>query len=350
MIQQLDTTAAQQTPDPHQADSNQADPKKRLGCSATSLRIDDQTISILQCPNCAERMFHTQDEFCCESCLATYPVSRGIPILVVPSKSLFDIETFTNQDPTFFRPVGKVREFVSHLLPDVTMNVSSDKVFARMREQMIARTENPKVLVIGGGVIGGGMECLVDDPRIKLIETDAAIAPRTNLICDGHDLPFADHSVDAVIIQAVLEHVVDPHRCVAEIHRVLKPQGLVYSDTPFMQQVHGRQFDFTRFTRLGHRRMFRMFDEIESGISCGPATALAWSLRYFLLSFFQNERLRAIASLSSRLLLFPLKYIDRHLVHKASASDAASAFYFLGSRSETALPDRELIHSYHGGF
>lgn len=316
----------------------------------SNLRIDQDTLSILRCPNCAHDLHCGQTEFSCISCASTYPISRGVPILVTPSKSIFDLETFTNEEPTFFRPVGRVRELISRFLPDVTMNVSSDKVYARMATELLSKSDNPKVLVVGGGVIGGGMECLVNEPRIKLIETDAAVAPRTNLICDGHDLPLADASVDAVIIQAVLEHVVDPHRCVAEIHRVLKPNGLVYSDTPFMQQVHGRQFDFTRFTRLGHRRLFRMFDEIESGLSCGPGTALAWSARYFMLSFFANEHLRAITSIAARLLLFPLKYFDRHLVKNDAALDAASSFYFYGRRSETILCDRDLISSYRGGF
>ncbi len=43
------------------------------------------------------------------------------------------------------------------------------------------------------------------------------------LICDAHDIPFADRSFDGVIVQAVLEHVVDPFRCCEEIHRVLIP-------------------------------------------------------------------------------------------------------------------------------
>ena len=49
-----------------------------------------------------------------------------------------------------------------------------------------------------------------------------AIAPRTQRVCDGHDLAFQDQSIDAVIVQALLEHVLDPQRCVAEIHRVFK--------------------------------------------------------------------------------------------------------------------------------
>jgi hypothetical protein len=59
-----------------------------------------------------------------------------------------------------------------------------------------------------------------------------------------------------------------------------------------------------------------------------------------------------MASLLSRLMFFPLKYCDRYLVNvnKPSANDAASAFYFLGSRCEEALSDRDLIQSYRGGF
>ena len=250
----------------------------------------------------------------------------------------------------FFRPVGRVREFISSRLPDISKNVSSAGVFERMRDRLLDGRDSATVLVVGGGVVGGGMDCLVDSPKIKLVETDAAVAPRTNLICDGHDLPFADESVDAVIVQAVLEHVVDPHRCVAEIYRVLKPHGLVYSDTPFIQQVHGRQFDFTRFTRLGHRRLFRQFDEIESGISCGPGVALAWTARYFCLSWFSNEKLRALVSISARLVLWPLKYLDLLLAHRPAASDAASAFFFFGRKSDSVLSDRDLIASYEGGF
>lgn len=316
----------------------------------SSVRVGQETIDILQCPGCCGQLIESDEEFGCESCDCVFPIANGIPILVVPEKSLFDIETFTNNDPTFFRPVGRTREFISSIVPDVSLNVSSDKVYEQMRDQLLAHSDCPQILVVGGGVVGGGMDCLVDDPQIKLIETDAAIAPRTNLVCDGHDLPFADQSVDAVIVQAVLEHVVDPHRCVAEIFRVLKPGGLVYSDTPFIQQVHGRQFDFTRFTRLGHRRLFRQFEEIDSGVSCGPGVALAWTARYFLLSFFENQKLRAAASLFARLTLWPFKYFDLYLVNKQSASDAASAFYFYGSKSEHVLTDRELIASYQGGF
>ena len=60
----------------------------------------------------------------------------------------------------------------------------------------------------------------------------------TQFVADAHRVPLATESVDALVIQAVLEHVLDPWRVAAEIHRVLRPGGLVYADTPFLQQVH----------------------------------------------------------------------------------------------------------------
>jgi ubiquinone/menaquinone biosynthesis C-methylase UbiE len=278
-----------------------------------------------------------------------FPVTQGVPVLIDPLKSVFDIETFTRQEATFFRETSRWRQLLGRWMPEVSRNVAADRVYRRLRDMLLASNQVSQVLVVGGGVTGSGMECLLDEPGIRLIETDAAVADRTQLICDAHDLPLMDQSVDAVVVQAVLEHVVDPVRCVSEIHRVLKPGGLVYSDTPFMQQVHGRQYDFTRFTRLGHRRLFRAFDEVESGISCGPGMALAWSLRYFLMSFSDRPGYRACASGFARLAFWWLARLDPWITSRRAATDAASAFYFLGRKGDTILDDRALLQSYLGG-
>ncbi len=44
----------------------------------------------------------------------------------------------------------------------------------------------------------------------------------------GEDLPFADDSVDLVVLNHIYEHVVAPEAVVADIHRVLRPGGLLY--------------------------------------------------------------------------------------------------------------------------
>ena len=104
------------------------------------------------------------------------------------------------------------------------------------------------MLIVGGGILGFGAGALASSPLVGLIETDVYIGRSTAVVCDAHDLPFADGSFDAVVIQAVLEHVIDPVRAVAELHRVLRPRGLIYSEVPFRQQVHEGAYDFTRWT------------------------------------------------------------------------------------------------------
>ena len=146
----------------------------------------------------------------------------------------------------------------------------------------------------------------------------------------------------------MLEHVVDPYRCCEEIFRVLKEKGVVYADTPFIQQVHGGRYDFTRFTHIGHRRLFRKFEEIDSGASCGPGMALAWSYKYFLTSFATSRRLRALLSIFAAATSFYLKYFDYYLINKPGAIDSASGFYFIGRKAQTVLPDKELLQLYKG--
>jgi SAM-dependent methyltransferase len=204
------------------------------------------------------------------------------------------------------------------------------------------------VLILGAGTEGEGFATVRGAAFIDLVESDVAVRPNIAVVVDAHSIPFADGSFDGIIAQAVLEHVLDPYRCVAEIHRTLKPGGLVYAETPFMQQAHEVPYDFTRFTDLGHRRLFRRFEEIERGVAAGPGMALAWSIYYFLRSLAWSGASRRILSALGQALWFWLKYADRYAARTPGGFDAASAYYFLGSRSEQTLSDRELVQQFRG--
>jgi SAM-dependent methyltransferase len=145
----------------------------------------------------------------------------------------------------------------------------------------------------------------------------------------------------------VLEYVPDPARCVQDIHRVLKPDGVVYSEVPFMQQVHS-QSDFTRFTELGHRRLFRNFTPIASGATGGPGMALAWSLRHFLMSFYDSRWARDLVKVVTSCLFFWMKYLDIILTRNGGGLDAASGTFFLGRKSTQLANDLDLIANYRG--
>ena len=156
------------------------------------------------------------------------------------------------------------------------------------------------------------------------------------------------NTFDCVIVQAVLEHVLEPHQCIAEIYRVLKPAGIVYGETPFMQQVHMQEYDFTRFTHLGHRWLFKNFEEIESGICCGPGMSFAWAYRAFLRSFASTKLSYFIITNFARMTSFFFKYFDYFLIDRPAAYDGASGFYFIGRKSERPITGKELIQRFRG--
>lgn len=279
-----------------------------------------------------------------------FPVVDGIPVLIDEETSLFSHADFTEGRPTTWLPTSGIRRAVSRVLPSLSQNLKGHENYGALRQLLFDEQsgKRPRVLVIGGSRVGQGMEEFANDPRLDLIESDVSFGPRTAVVCDAHQLPLADGSVDAVVIQAVLQALVDPTTCVAEIHRVLRPGGYVYAETPFMQQVCAARFDFTRYTHLGHRRLFRDFEEVRSGPVCGPGMALAWSYQYFLLSFFEGPRARTLVKGFTRLTAFWLKYFDHLLIDRPGGIDAASGVYFLGRRSDTPLPDAELIAQYRG--
>ena len=73
---------------------------------------------------------------------------------------------------------------------------------------------------------------------------------------DGHCLPFADDTFDAVFSQAVMEHMRDPYLAAKEISRITKPGGLIYVESAFMQPLHGVPYHFFNTTIWGIQSMF----------------------------------------------------------------------------------------------
>jgi SAM-dependent methyltransferase len=267
-------------------------------------------------------------------------------VLIDEEQSVFEIETFLHGEATFFKPHGTIFRAVSALSTEVVLKPNTRRNLRKLREHLLGRSA-ARVLVIGGSVRGEALDEL-EDPRIELIETDAASGPQTALICDAHALPFADATFDAVLAQCVLEHVVDPDRCVAEFHRVLLKDGLVYAETAVLQHVHCGRFVFNRYSELGHRRLFRRFHAIDSGIVDGPATVMTWSYEQLLLTIIPARRLRNAVKAFARLTSFFIKYLDYLWRDRDAALDGASAVYFFGRRSDGVLSDRDLIRLYRG--
>ncbi len=308
---------------------------------------------IIVCPACKNSLKKAADHYECinEACNSTYPVFNETPVLINPENDLFEQRDFEKKDDIFFKTYNNsFIRFLKKIQPDITYNNVSEKNYIDIAGRLKG-IKPLRILILGGSVDGVGIKHLKDilDKNDLLVETDVSYGPNTTVICDAHEIPFADESFDLVIAQAVLEHVLDPFLCVSEMHRVVKINGLIYAETPFMQQVHGGKYDFLRFTHLGHRRMFRKFNEISSGVVAGAGSALVWSLKYFLTSFANNKKTDRILSYGGTFLFFWVKYFDLILNKSKGSIDAASGFYFLGRKEKDyLLSDKELLSSYRG--
>jgi SAM-dependent methyltransferase len=311
--------------------------------------------SVFYCPACLQQLTeNSKNTLRCEGCKVMYPVKNGIPVLIDESQSLFRIADMLHEPSKASVKRKGIKQiiigaltFLQRVPPPLSSNLVAAKNFRKLGELLMQQSAAPNVLVIGGRARGKGMHELVKYP-VVLTETDIAAGPNTSIICDAHRLPFPDESFDGVVIQAVLEYLQDPVMCVTEIHRVLKKDGVVYSETPFMQQVHGGKFDFMRYSHLGHRRLFRYFKEIDSGACVGTGSALAWSYKYFLLSLSDKAFIRELLLLFANWTGFFWKYFDYFSIQHRGTLDAASGYYFTGRKNTTAISDAELIQSYKG--
>lgn len=273
-----------------------------------------------------------------------YPFAQGRPVLVDFDTSVLDeARTMTESAASLVlrRRYGRLAAFARRVVSPP--NPASARHVQEFMRLVGRASDHPRVLIVGGASVGDGTGPLYEDPSVSVLGFDIFGTPNVQFVADAHRIPLDDASMDGVVCQAVLEHVLEPSVVAAEVARVVKPGGLVYAETPFMQQVHEGAYDFTRFTDSGHRFLFRDFEAIASGAIAGPAVALLWSLDFFTRSVFRSRT----AGKAVKLLFFWLRYFDR-LVPQPLAIDAASGVYFLGRKGSRRLRPTEIIASYQG--
>jgi SAM-dependent methyltransferase len=305
-------------------------------------------VDIVRCPRCLSTIaFEPQSRPRCSNVECTLSLKGFLqiedqPVLIDFENSIFDPGAYDHNKGYIMRRDDTGRSFRTKMRRFIT---GTNWVAKRNGREFLTRLlrlgERPRILIIGGGAIGDGAQDLYNNPAIDIIGTDVYASPFTCAVVDAHHLPFCSEAFDGVWIQAVLEHVLEPHIIAAEIHRVLKCDGLVYSEIPFMQQVHEGAYDFSRFTLSGHRWLFRRFEQLAAGPVGGAGTASVWSFRYLVRALGAADNFATLLSLA----VFYLRFLDRFTKRRPNA-DAASGTFFMGSKSKRTLAPIEMVHYY----
>ena len=79
----------------------------------------------------------------------------------------------------------------------------------------------------------------------------------------AYNSQIPDNSYDIVVCTEVLEHTLQPFKAAAELHRFLKPGGLLAASTPYNFRIHGPLPDCWRFTEHGLRALLTDFDTVK---------------------------------------------------------------------------------------
>lgn len=79
-----------------------------------------------------------------------------------------------------------------------------------------------------------------------------------------------EETYDAVICNAVLEHVTEPQHAVKELYRVLKQDGEIWIEVPFIQPYHPAPEDYWRVTEKGIKLWCLQFKHIDCGYFGSP--------------------------------------------------------------------------------
>ena len=307
----------------------------------------------LICPRCSSPVTFERDRVWCThaSCYYSehgFPFVAGIPALLDFERSVVSLEHLTQsagsaQIPREAPSSRLRRRLISLVYPPNYQAMRNLPRMLGMLRETAGPSRRPVVLVVGGGAIGTGVDVLYSTNDVDVLGFDIYWSPITQFIADAHQIPLASESVDGVLVQAVLEHVLAPSRVGQEINRVVRRDGLVYADTPFLWPVHEGPYDFTRFTDSGHRYLFRDFACIDSGVVAGAGMQLALSVEMFFRSLLRSRTAGAIA----RLAVWWLPHTDR-LLDPRHSLDGASSVYLLGRKSETPISPGDIVAYYRG--
>jgi SAM-dependent methyltransferase len=163
-----------------------------------------------------------------------------------------------------------------------------------------------------------------------------------DIVARGEQLPFKNNSLDVIISNAVLEHVKDMDRVIKEMERVLKPNGFLYVEIPFVQHYHGCKHadvyyrDYRRLTETGLIDIFEQFCVLlDVGVCVGPTSAVVQVFFTYFEDLCRNKTYKKIVKGLYFFLGNLIVWIDAILPERViRESRIPSGIYYFGRKRE----------------
>lgn len=229
---------------------------------------------ILICPRCKKETLDFYNNHCiCSLCQVQYGMKNGKYTFVEYTSQ--DISDSYDKVKYFFKRYHLIYNFIKTLLSPVYF--SNMIKLRNFLEENQAKVGEKIILNLGSG----NLRISKGVTNFDIFAYDAV-----DIVGSIDNLPFKDNSVDIIVNIAVLEHIPSPEKVVAEIYRVLKNGGKVYSFFPFIQGFHASPYDFQRRTREGIKELFNQFKQLELKNAGGPTSGFLWFFKNGWQSFF----------------------------------------------------------------
>ncbi len=218
-------------------------------------------LPLLACPACGGGLLWEGDELISQGCGLRYPVLGGVPVLL---------------------PAQMVQQGLGREL-GLDDNVSMHP-YSTTSQDIIDSNQAGWVLDLGAG--GKHIE------HANVVQVDVFRFPMTDVVGSADSLPFKAGVFDAVVSQAVFEHLQYPEAAASEVWRVLRVDGVAKVDTAFLQPEHAYPHHYFNATEAGLKHWFRDFDIEWSGVEAyqTPKWSLVWFLSVYLASLPDEHR------------------------------------------------------------
>ena len=141
----------------------------------------------------------------------------------------------------------------------------------------------------------------------------------TDVLGVGENLPFREHSFEAVLSLNVLEHVKYPFKCASEIARVMKPSATLYCVASFLQPLHAYPHHYYNMSSHGLKNLFDKFLQIEKQevIASGlPIWTLSWFLNSWVNGLNEETKAEFLNMTVAHLIKDPIEYLEKDFVSK----------------------------------